>query len=169
LEKDKNEGIKMADDKEKIPKIVLEREYNIPLRRKYLLVPRHKRTNKAVKTARQFLEKHMKSANIKLGKYLNLEFWKHGARNPPHHVAVIAKKDEDGVVTAEIKGAPTGKKSEKKVEEKKEAPKAEAKAVPKAEEKKEATKVEAPAEEKKEETKPEVKPAVEAKPVDKKD
>ncbi len=114
-------------DKEKTPKIVLEREYNVPLRKKCGLVPKYKRTNKAVKTLREFLAKHMKSDNIKLGKYINLRLWKHGARVPPHHLSVVAKKDEEGTVFAEMKDAPVDKKAEKKEETKKEDAKAEAK------------------------------------------
>jgi large subunit ribosomal protein L31e len=103
----------MATKKESQPKIVLEREYNIPLRRKYLLVPKYKRAKKAIKTIHDFLSKHMKSDNVKLGRYLNLEIWKDGIRSPPHHISVIVKKDEEGIVTAELKGAPVIKKEEK--------------------------------------------------------
>jgi ribosomal protein L31E len=51
--------------------------------------------------------------NIKLGKYLNLELWKHGIKNPPSRVKVNVTKDDKGVVTAELFGTP---KEEKKVE-----------------------------------------------------
>jgi len=149
----------MAEEKKKTSKVVLEREHTIPLRRKFLLSPKYKRTKKAVKTVREYLVKHMKSDDIKLGKYLNKELWKHGIKNPPHHVTVIAKKDDQGVVSAEIKGAPV----EKKVEEKPEA-----KPAPKKEDVPAAKPAEAPA---KQEAKPEVKPVEkkpEAKPVEKK-
>ena len=95
-------------------KIVLEREYNVPLRRKYLLVQRYRRTNKAVKTLKEFIAKHMKSENVKLGRYLNTHLWKHGIKNPPHHVSVIAKKDDKGMVSVEMKGAPVEKAKEEK-------------------------------------------------------
>jgi len=144
----------MADKKSE-SKIVLEREYNVPLRRKYLLVPKYKRTNKAVKTIREFIAKHMKSDDIKLGGYLNDMMWKHGAKNPPHHVAVIAKKDDQGVVLVEMKGAPVKKKKE---EPKKEDKKPEAKKEPAKETKPEVKDAEV-VEEKKEEPKPQPKPA----------
>jgi len=102
----------MAKKPEK-PKTVLERTYNIPLRREWLKAPKWKRTKKAVKAAKEFLQRHMKSENVKLGRYLNEELWKKGIKNPPHHIKVDVKKDEEGNVFAELAGAP-------KVEEKKE-------------------------------------------------
>ena len=103
---------KKDDKKEK--KIVLERVYNVPLRKKYQRAPRWKRTNRAVSALKEFVKKHMKSDNIKMGKYANLELWKHGIRNPPHHIKVNCKKNEEGLVTIELVGAPEEKKSEKK-------------------------------------------------------
>ena len=85
----------MAENKEL--KIVLEREYNVPLRRKWLLVPKYKRAKKAVNTLRDFIAKHMKATEVKLGRYVNMTIWKDGIKNPPHHVLVIAKKNEEGV------------------------------------------------------------------------
>lgn len=112
----------MADKKEE-SKIVLEREYNIPLRRRFCILPRYQRTPKAVKAVREFLERHMKSEDVKLGKYINQLLWKHGINNPPHHISVTVKKDDKGVVYAELKGAPVA--NEKKAEEKKSEPKKE--------------------------------------------
>lgn len=108
------------DDK-KQKKIVLERVYNVPLRKKYRRAPRWKRTNRAVKAVREFVIKNMKSDSIKIGKYANLELWKHGIRNPPHHIKVICKKDEDGMVNVELVGAPEEKpKKQKKAKKEKE-------------------------------------------------
>ncbi len=106
------------------PKIVMEREYNVPLRKGFMKAPRWKRTQKASKTLRNFLIKHMKSTDVKIGKYLNEELWKHGIRNPPHHLKVIATKDDKGVVRAELAGAPAEKEEktkEKKAKKSKEA------------------------------------------------
>ena len=96
----------------------IERTYNIPLRREYLKVAGWKRTNKAVIALRQFLVKHMKSENIKLSKEVNEEMWKHGIKNPPHHIKVNASKDSEGVVKVDLFGKNTpeaGKKENKKV------------------------------------------------------
>ena len=62
----------------------------------------------------------MKSDDIFIGKYLNLNIWGHGARSPPHHVKVNAAKDDKGKVIVELVGAP---KDEPKAEDKKKADK----------------------------------------------
>lgn len=102
------------------PKIILERSYVVPLRRQYLKSPLHKRTQKAVSVLKQFLMKHMKGTEVKLGKRLNEEMWKHGMKNPPHHIKVTATKDEKGIIRTELFGFKyEEKKKEKKVEKSK--------------------------------------------------
>lgn len=110
--------------KEEISKTVLERTYVIPLSRKTLKVPPYKKANKAMKTIKEFISKHMKSSDVSVGKYLNLKVWEHGIKNPPHKVKVNAAKDDKGKVVVEIFGAP---KEEPKVEEKKKRTKEEEK------------------------------------------
>ncbi len=115
----------MADKKDKKEaKIVLERVYNVPLRRKYRRAPNWKRTKRAVTALREFAMKHMKAKEVKIGKYANLYLWKHGIKNPPHHIKINCKKDEDGIVRIEIVGAPEEKSTEvpkKKAKKEKEA------------------------------------------------
>ena len=106
----------------KQPTATIERTYTVPLRSEYLKSPRWKRTKKAVIALRQFLVHHMKSENVKIGKELNEALWQHGIKNPPHKIKLVARKDADGVVTAELFGV---KKEEPK--ESKKAKKAEAK------------------------------------------
>ena len=84
----------------------MEREYIVPLRREFQKVPKHRRTNRAMKALRDFISRHMKSDNISIGKFLNMELWARGMRNPPHKVAVKAIKDSDGKVTVELKNLP---------------------------------------------------------------
>ncbi len=127
----------MAKKKEEKKKIILERVYNVPLRKEFLKVPKYKRSKKAITALKQFLVRHMKSDKIKIGRYANLNIWKDGIRNPPHHIKVVAKKDEEGIVIAEIEGAPVekpvepvkkkGAKKEVSVDEKKEEGKKEEK------------------------------------------
>ncbi len=95
---------------------MVERTYVIPLRRGWLKAPRYKRAKKAVNTVKEFLVRHMKSEDVRLGTYLNLEIWKHGMKNPPSRVKVNVVKDDKGVVRAELFGAPVveEKKEEKK-------------------------------------------------------
>lgn len=136
-----------------------ERTYTIPLRKEWLKTVKYKRAKKAVRAIREFLMRHMKAAvmeDVKLGKYLNLELWKHSIKRPPSRVKVNVTKDDKGIVRAELFGAP---KEEKKVEAPKKAKPA-AKEAPAAAEKK----TETPAPEKKAEPTPEKKaePAKEA-------
>ena len=103
--------------KEKTP--LIERIYNIPLRKEFLKVPKYKRTNKAVKAIKEFLSKHMKIQTVKIGKYLNEALWRRGIKNPPHHIKVVAKKYDDFVL-AEIPGVEEKVKEMEKKKEKKE-------------------------------------------------
>ena len=102
--------------KEEKSKTILERVYVIPLRKETLKVPPFKKANKAAKSVREFISKHMKSDNVAIGKYLNLKLWSHGAKNPPHKVKVNAVKDDKGKVFVELVDAP---KETQKVDESK--------------------------------------------------
>jgi len=108
----------MAEKEEKI----LERTYNVPLRKEYRKVANWRRTEKAVTGLKKFLVRHMKSEDIKIGKEVNEFLWKHGIKNPPHHVKIEVTKDEKGVVKAELFGM---KKKEVRKKVKKSAPKKE--------------------------------------------
>ena len=114
----------------------LERTYIIPLRREWLRVPKYKRAKRAVHAVQNFLKRHMKAgdlSNIKLGRFLNEAIWARGINSPPHKIRVNVRKDDKGIVFAElygkelpkqekeskglkdkIVGAVTGKKEEKK-------------------------------------------------------
>ena len=120
-----------------------ERIYTIPLRKSFLKSPKYKRTFRSVKTVKAYLNKHLKSDKIKIGKYLNQELWKHGMKNPPSKIQVKVVKEGD-VFKADHINAP---KEEPKQEVKKKSLKERlgAKAKPKEEEK-----LEAKVEEKKE-------------------
>ncbi len=99
-----------------------ERTYNVPLRKEFRKVPRWRKTKKAVTALREFLARHMKSDNIKLGKDVNEELWKQGIRNPPDHIKVNVAKNDKGEVSVSLFGAKKAPaKEEKKAEVKKEA------------------------------------------------
>jgi len=91
----------MAEKTEKkIEKI--EREYIIPLRKQWDKVPRYKRANKAIRTIKEFLVKHMKVRDrdlkkIKIDGYLNEEVWFRGIRSPPSKIKVKATKDGENI------------------------------------------------------------------------
>ncbi len=110
----------------------LERTYNVPLRKEFQKAPKYRRAKKALVALRQFLLKHMKTDRVIIGSHLNQKIWERGLKKPPHHVKVTAIKDEKGIVTAELFGAPkpiakeakpkkTEEKVQKETEELKEA------------------------------------------------
>src|SRR3989344_152355 len=75
-----------------------EREYIIPLSEKFRKVPRYKRANKAIRTIKEFLVRHMKIRsrelkNIKVDKFLNEVIWARGIKNPPFKIKVKALKE----------------------------------------------------------------------------
>lgn len=80
-----------------------ERTYTVPLRRGFSKTPRYKRTNKAVRVLREFLQKHTKADEVKLGQHLNAFLWERGIRNPPPRVRVTVTM-KDGVALAELEG-----------------------------------------------------------------
>lgn len=83
-------------------KITLERVYTVPLRREWLKVQRYKRTRKAMDGLRQFIERHMKSTDVKISRAVNMFMWNHGIKNPPSQITVKATKDEAGVVMVDF-------------------------------------------------------------------
>jgi len=80
------------------PKIVEEREYTIPLRRAWI-APRWKRTPRAIRIVRAFIQRHMKAEKVVISPELNELIWARGIKKPPRRVRVKAVKDEEGVVT----------------------------------------------------------------------
>lgn len=126
----------MAKEKKQSSKMILEREYVVPLRKGWLKVAQYKRANKAVKTLKEFIARHMKIYDrdlrrIKLDIYLNNEIRFRGMRKPPAKIKVKAKKFNDNTVRVELAQVPKPveylkKKHEKfksiggKIEEKKE-------------------------------------------------
>lgn len=95
-----------------------ERTLTINIRREIMKVPAYKRAKKAVAAVRQHLQQHMKASeeNVKIGKYLNLKLWEHGIKKPITRITVIAKKDDKGIVTAELPNIPVKKQNEKRAE-----------------------------------------------------
>ena len=89
----------MATDTKEIKRV-----YNIPLRKEWLKAPMYRRSKKAITAVREFLTRHMKSENIKLGKELNFKIWERGIKKPPHHILVNVTKTTAGVVEAELAG-----------------------------------------------------------------
>jgi len=134
---------------------IIEREYVIPLREKCRPVARYKKTNKAVKSVKEFLARHMKIYDrdldkIKLDIQLNEFLWARGIKNPPHKVRVKAVKEGD-IVHVELVDYPEKLKFKKlRLEKREEKAKVGKKPVVKKEESKETEKSKEKIEEKKE-------------------
>ncbi len=91
-------------------KNTLVREYVIPLRRFWIILPKYRRASRAAKTIKQFIAKHMKvperdTDNVKLDIYLNNEIWHRGIRSPPSKIKVRAIK-EGNIVKVELAELP---------------------------------------------------------------
>jgi len=100
----------------------VEREYIIPLREKGRVVPRYKKTPKAVKTVKEFLVRHMKIRDrdlkkIKIDRFLNEVLWFRGIKNPPHKIKVKAIKEGE-IVRTELAELPEKLRFKKEKEEK---------------------------------------------------
>ncbi|MEK6936360.1 MAG: hypothetical protein AABW67_06235 [Nanoarchaeota archaeon] len=109
--------------KEIEPKIILEREYIIPLRREWLKVPEYKRANKAIKAIKEFLVKHMKVYDrdlrkIKIEQILNNEIRFRGMRKPQSKIKILAKKYDNDTVRVELVDVPAHVKFARLREEK---------------------------------------------------
>jgi len=114
----------MAENKKTDNNIVEAREYIIPLRERCRTVPRYKKTNKAVRTVKEFLAKHMKIRDrdlkkVKVDTYLNEFLWRRGIKHPPHKVKVRAIKEGD-IVRVELAEMPKILEQKKAREQKRE-------------------------------------------------
>lgn len=120
----KSEIFKATKSKKKDDLVRIEREYTIPLRKKWVKVPRYKRANKAIRAIKEFLVRHMKIRDrdlrkIKVDKYLNEVVWFRGIKNPPSKIKVKAIKEGD-IVRAELSEMPEKLKFKKARLEKRE-------------------------------------------------
>ena len=112
--------------KQEEPKIVLEREYIVPLRKGWLKVPKYKRAKKAVKTLKEFLAQHMKIYDrdlrkIKIDVILNNELRFRGMKKPPARIKIKAKKFDNDIVRVELVDVPAHVKFTRLRKEKKKA------------------------------------------------
>lgn len=79
----------------------MERVYIISLR-DVKRVPRTIRSPKAVRLVREFLQKHMKSDDIKIDSSVNEKIWERGIQKVPPKIKVKATKEEDGSVSVTL-------------------------------------------------------------------
>lgn len=107
------EEVEEKKKREKAPEeeeIVEERIYTIPLRRAWI-APRKKRTPRAVRMVKSFVQRHMKietgvkgeeeeeEGRLVISNEVNEKLWGRGIEKPPRNIRVRAVKDKEGVVT----------------------------------------------------------------------
>ena len=95
-----------------------EKIFTVPFRKAYDS-ERTKRAKKATTLLREFLQKHMKSEDVKIGDSLNKAVWSRGIQKPPHKIRIHAVL-KDGAVYAELLVAeiktPTAEAAKKRAE-----------------------------------------------------
>lgn len=95
-----------------------EKIFTIPLREAFEKERTH-RAKIASEIVKEFLMKHMKSENVKIGKSINENVWSRGIQKPPRRVRVHALKEGD-IVYAELLGTEIKTPSVEEVKKKKE-------------------------------------------------
>ena len=78
--------------------IIDERIYTVPLRKAYWTGSRLRRSNKAVRVLRQFVERHMKPEELLIQPEVNERIWARGIQKPPRRVRIRATKNSDNLV-----------------------------------------------------------------------
>ncbi len=97
-EKEEEEKLEI-EKKEKIEEeIVEERIYTIPLRRAWIS-PRKKRTPRAVRLVKAFVQRHMKPDALVMSNEVNERLWSRSIQKPPGRIRVRAVRDKEGTVT----------------------------------------------------------------------
>jgi len=119
---EKTEKVEKPAEKSAAAKPASEKEFVIPLREKCRSVARYKKTNKAVKTVKEFIVRHMKIRDrdlrkVKLDSYLNEALWGRGIKNPPHKIKVKAHMDAGNAIV-ELADMPKKLKDKKARQEK---------------------------------------------------
>jgi len=87
--------------KEVEEEIVEERVYTIPLSRAWIS-PRKKRSPRAIRILRSFVERHMKPDVIVIANEVNEKIWGRGIEKPPRKIRIRAVKDSEGKVTIHL-------------------------------------------------------------------
>jgi large subunit ribosomal protein L31e len=108
-EAEKTEEVEDAEEKvaeeaeapvEEVPEeeIIDERIYTVPLRRAYWTGSRLRRSNRAVRILRKFVERHMKPEEIVIQAEVNEKIWSRGIQKPPRRIRIRATKNSDNLV-----------------------------------------------------------------------
>ncbi|MFW9966417.1 MAG: 50S ribosomal protein L31e [Candidatus Thorarchaeota archaeon] len=78
--------------------IIDERIYTVPLRKAYWTGSRLRRSNRAVRILREFVERHMKPEEIVIQPEVNERIWERGIQKPPRRIRIRATKNSDNLV-----------------------------------------------------------------------
>jgi len=89
-----------------------ERIHVIPLRRAFQKAPIYRRAKRAVNEIRNFISRHMKVDDVRIGSKLNELLWSRGNQNPPAKVKVKTRKIEN-YAQVELENYPFYEKKEK--------------------------------------------------------
>ncbi len=81
--------------------IIEERIYTIPFSKVIYgrRIPRTKRTPRAMRYLRSFIQRHLRSENIVITAEVNEFMWTRGIQHPPRRIRIRAVKTEDDIVT----------------------------------------------------------------------
>ncbi|MGD2072393.1 MAG: 50S ribosomal protein L31e [Candidatus Thorarchaeota archaeon] len=78
--------------------IIDERIYTVPLRKAYWTGSRLRRSNRAVRLLKEFVERHMKPDYLLIQPEVNERIWARGIQKPPRRIRIRATKNADSVV-----------------------------------------------------------------------
>ncbi len=78
--------------------IIDERIYTVPLRRAYWTGSRLRRSNRAVRILREFVQRHMKPEELLIQPEVNERIWSRGIQKPPRRIRIRATKNSDNLV-----------------------------------------------------------------------
>ena len=78
--------------------IIDERIYTVPLRKAYWTGSRLRRSNRAVRILRKFVERHMKPEEVVIQPEVNERIWERGIQKPPRRIRIRATKNSDNLV-----------------------------------------------------------------------
>lgn len=86
------------EEPEEEEEIIDERIYTVPLRKAYWTGSRLRRSNRAVRHLREFVERHMKPEELLIQPEVNERIWARGIQKPPRRVRIRATKNSDNLV-----------------------------------------------------------------------
>ena len=78
-----------------------EQVYTVPLEHAWI-VPKNKRTPRAVRILRNYVKKNMGSDNILISSEVNEELWSRGIESPPREIRIRAIRDKENVVRIDL-------------------------------------------------------------------